>query len=118
MSTTAYPEHEKQHAIVAESQAQGEFLDWLTNERGVHLMIRFEGTEPVECGCQDVNDGKPLPWCRKCEGSGRREEQLKRWVPLGTSILSLLAEYHKIDLDKLEAEQRDMLDVLRKVAAR
>ena len=35
---SSYPEHEKLHKIKNESQAQGEFVEWLQS-KGVNLMI-------------------------------------------------------------------------------
>lgn len=74
-----YPEHEKLKLVQAESQCQGEFLDWLS-EQGINLAT----------------------W-------GPHEHL----YPINTSIRDLLAQYHEIDQKVLEAEKRQMLDVLR-----
>lgn len=63
-----YPEHDKLSAVKSETQAQGEFLQWVCDEEGIYL---------------------------------RR------------SINELLAEYHEIDLDKIETEKRAMLAKIR-----
>lgn len=63
-----YPEHDKLSAIKAESQAQGELLEWLA-DRG--------------------------------------------WLHLPMSIQNVLAEYHEIDLKKIETEKRAMLAMIR-----
>ncbi len=75
-----YPEHEKMQAVKAESQAQGEFLDWLANVKGLTL-------------------------CRLSDEPGYHD----RLVPAYETIERLLAEYHDIDLDAIEAEKRAML---------
>lgn len=50
-----YPEHEKLAAVKDESQAQGEFLSWLTSEKGVHLFV-FDGDSPrsLMCSAEDL----------------------------------------------------------------
>lgn len=63
-----YPEHDRLSAIKDESQAQGEFLQWLSDEGEIHLY-------------------RPLK--------------------------ELLAEYHEIDLSKIETEKRAMLAKIR-----
>lgn len=78
-----YPEHEKLKGIKVESQAQGEFLDWLM---GKGYVIARYGNHPS--GDQFLLDA-------------------------GVSIETLLAEYYGIDLIKLEAEKRQMLKRLR-----
>lgn len=74
-----YPEHEKLERIQKESQAQGEFIDWLSG-KGIYLA--------VYC------DEKHL-------------EALL--VMANVSINNLLAEYHGINQAKLEQEKRQML---------
>jgi hypothetical protein len=49
-----YPEHDKLRAIHEQSQAIGEFLDWLRSPvdeggKGVHLHTRETWTEPDLC---------------------------------------------------------------------
>jgi len=78
-----YPEHDKLAAVSEESQAQGELLDWLSDQ-GVHLML----------------------W-------DTREEAFLHW---SKPINQILAEYHGIDLGKVEAEKRAMLKTLRERA--
>lgn len=67
-----YPEHEKLRKISQISQLQGDFLDWLLNEKGYEL---------VETNELDVSK------------------------PVQASIRELLAEYHGIDLTKLDDEK-------------
>lgn len=75
-----YPEHEKMSKIKDESQAQGEFIEWLQS-KGFVLMY------------WDTDDDT--------------------WQYDHRPIRARLAEYHKIDLDKLEQEKRAMLAEIR-----
>jgi hypothetical protein len=76
------PEHQKLFCVKDESQAQGAFLDWLTNKRNpkVHLCIASSG-----------NDFVPV-------------------IGASATIQGLLAEYHGIDLARLEEEKVKMLE--------
>lgn len=80
-----YPEHAKMEAVREKSQAIGEFLEWLTNERNLSLAA-FDGF------------------------SG--ENGMLQQVYFDTN--ELLAEYFHIDLKVIETEKRAMLDALRK----
>jgi hypothetical protein len=79
-----YPEHEKLAAVKSESQAIGEFMDWLADD-GVFLYK----TNP------DVYE--PGDDC----------------YPLQRPIRDLLHEFFNIDANKIEAEKRAMLKLLR-----
>lgn len=81
-----HPEHEKLDKIRHKSQAVGEFLDWLAEEKGVRL-----------CTLQKVE-----------EFSGRQ------YWPIRVSNQEIIAEFFDIDLDKLDKEKQEMLDSLRK----
>lgn len=50
--------------------------------------------------------------CPNCEGTGRVERVEPRLVPQPGSFNQLLARYFGIDLDKVEAERRQVLDAL------
>lgn len=80
-----YPEHDKMSAVQKQSQVCGEFLDWLQDEKELHLAkyVRPEGY---------IDNYLAV-------AHARREE--------------LLAEFFEIDLDKIEAERRQMLAALR-----
>lgn len=78
-----YPEHEKMKAVKAESQAIGEFLEWLRS-RNVIL-------------CEYV-EGRNFPQHHELEN--KSEEKI-------------IAEYFGIDLKKIDAEKQAMLDSLR-----
>lgn len=78
-----YPEHTKLKAVHHQSQTISEFIDWLQGVKGMHIMER--GQYDYEWHFARTKGG----------------------------VTGLLAEYFKIDLDKLEAEKRQMLDELR-----
>ena len=80
-----YPQHNKLHAVVDQSQAIGEFIDWLSDEKGVTLAHheRWEGYDNPQ------------------------------YVPYRRSIQGLLAEFFDIDLTALDDEKRAMLDAIR-----
>ena len=82
-----YPEHEKLKAVQEESQAIGAFLDSLA-EYGYVL-------------------------CEQTHFEGFRDPS---FVPTGRPIPEILARYFKIDLTKIEAEKRQMLERLREAS--
>lgn len=75
-----YPVHEKVLAVREQSQAIGEFLEWLGAEKGLHV----------------------AQWMTEHE-----------MQPASYSAEKLLAEFFDIDLDKLEAEKRAILEAQR-----
>lgn len=85
-----YPEHEKLELISHESQAIGEFTDWLADQ-GLHLAKFSEDGED--------DWGNPL------------------LVSENWNIVDRLTEYFEIDQDALEAEKRQMLDAQRELNA-
>jgi len=125
-----YPEHDKLRQVSGASQGQGELLEWLRSQ-GVCLMRWKTWTEQVQddcprCGHWDEQDqtwrtpcGSPeiLPRRVNCaDGSGKmppRDVEREGWVSDDRSIQVILAEYHGIDLGKLEDEKRAMLRDLR-----
>src|SRR5512135_3462017 len=88
-----YPEHEKLHMVKDRSQSIGEFLEWLRSEKGYVICERL----------------------RTSAGDEEEEEDDADYelVPANLGITKLLAEFFKIDLEKIEAEKRQMLDQLR-----
>lgn len=80
-----YPEHEKLKAIAHLSQAQGEFMEWLREEKGI-IMARRQN-------CEEGRD--------------------TQFYPDTTPIEQLLSEYHGINLQNLEDEKQAMLWLLR-----
>lgn len=80
-----YPEHEKLRAVSEQSQAIGEFLEWL-ERKGIWLCMREPDNPPFE--------GRFYPHTL---GSNDR----------------ILAEYFDIDLTEIEREKRAMLEGVR-----
>lgn len=68
-----FPEHDKLHAVADETQAIGEFLDWLANQ-GVHLMVWREDltdTRPTDDECRerlDSDHSRPCDQTRHRDG--------------------------------------------------
>lgn len=89
------PETDKMIAVKDQSQAIGEFLEWL-DEKG--WWICRSATQ------EDTRDDEG-------ERTGIREGDL---LPIYKSIEILLAEYFNIDLKKAEQEKRALLESLRK----
>lgn len=88
-----YPEHEKLSGVQVESQAIGQFIDWLQDEKGVFLAV--EATHKEE----------------NISGIGNHE--VTETVPYRFRIDEVLAEYFGIDLRVLESERRAMLVEIR-----
>jgi len=84
-----YPEHEKVKAIRAESQCQGEFLEWL-GEQGI-LLCRLDTGD---------DSGEHYPY-----------------IPIYATKEELLARYHGVDLDKLEEEKQAIIEECRSARA-
>ncbi len=82
----AAPECEKMVAVTEKSHAIGEFVDWLNDEKGIHLRIYVE-----------LDD----------DGTTR-----SRWVAQPQPMENLLAEYFGIDLKKVESERRAILEAI------
>ena len=76
------PELDKMSEFTDSSQIIGEFVDWMTGERGIVLAEYRE----------DVEQDWPIPIC--------------------ININELLAEYYGVDLKKVEEERRDILGYL------
>lgn len=101
-----YPEHEKLRAIADKSQAIGEFLDWLS-------LPAAEGGKGVVLTERACPHGYwPMEECKESRYCRRGEESVQFW-PFRSSTTKLLAEFFKIDLDKIEEEKRAMLDAIR-----
>jgi len=90
-----YPEHDKLSAVKDASQAIGEFIE----TAGYTLCELRTFIEPL--------DDEP---------NGKTYETRPRLAPVNKSIQVILADYYGIDLDKIEAEKRAMLDTLQQQA--
>lgn len=126
-----YPEHEKMSKIVDKSQAIGEFLDWLQQEKGavVHHWVSndYEEKCPGSSIFHFCVDGKRAHGvggeliatavsCTRCKGTGKVTEHFEGWMDVGNTS-DLLAEFFGIDLKKIEQEKRAMLDSIREANA-
>lgn len=117
-----YPESEKMHAVHEQSQQIGEFLDWL-GQQGMRVCelqteVACEWRSLVhELHCEQGQvmdpDGPLDEDCKQCHGTGMVELVTPQYHPTRLSIEKLLAQFYEIDLDKIEAERRAMLDSLR-----
>lgn len=83
--TEKYPEHEKLSKVSDKSRVIGEFVDWLSDEKGIQLGHNQWFDDCVE----------------------------RQFVPVGGRIQALLAEFFEIDEDRLEQEKRAMLEHMR-----
>lgn len=112
---SAYPEHDKMTEVAVQSQAIGEFLEWLAEKHIVLARYRDDITDSRVCSCRgSLGDRDPKPNCQWCSGSGWHTITLDtRLEPESYSITKLLAEHFDIDLVKIEQEKRAMLDDLR-----
>lgn len=126
-------ECERMVAVSDESQRIGHFLDWL-NDQGIHLAV-WERKKNCDYESGPLMDGGGLKWrceggtvtghpssnkpgevsgpCQKCDGTGLIDRVEPRLSPIGERYESLLARFYGIDLDKVEAERRAMLQALR-----
>ena len=102
-----YPEHEKVLKIKDQSQAIGEFLEYLNGE-GRRICKWQDGITDADriVDAFAILQGK---------GDPDIDEQLdKGWFPIPEPIEKILAEYFNVDLNKLEQEKRQMLEEMRK----
>jgi hypothetical protein len=102
MSTDPYPEHTKMQAVADHSQAIGEFLE-------------NSGWALAEWAC--IHCGAALSGPRRDPDLPRDGDccnnPVLRLLEVGWPLQRVLAQYFKIDLDRLEQEKRAMLDALR-----
>jgi hypothetical protein len=95
------PECDKVAAAHEKSQLIGEFIDEFLPSKGIVLAKRHEHSD----GCYADDDPD-----HEEEICGLESGDL---LPSHCSVTSLLAEFFKIDLDKVEAEKRKILEDLR-----
>jgi hypothetical protein len=91
------PETDKMLAVKDNSQAVGEFIEWLGRNKMVIARYASKEDEWADEGEERV-------------ATGVKEGDL---LPVYTSIEKMLAKYFKIDLDKVEKEKRQILEDLR-----
>lgn len=92
------PELDKASKIVGESQRIGEFIDWVKDTKHIWLCQYITCTEVRE------HIFKPGTYY---------EVEVTELVPIKISTESLLAEFFDINLDKIEAEKRALLEQVR-----
>jgi hypothetical protein len=95
MDNPKYPECERMAAVQSEADLLSGFLDWLHYEQNIRLCIphKHQGCKKIECGFYQ-DELQPDP---------RSNEQL-------------LADYFKIDLQKVAVERTAMLEAARSQA--
>lgn len=111
-----YPEHDKLAKVSEQTQAIGDFLDWIGAERGARLMAWREWDEQTVDECPNCHySARSIAACSRCDDKGMAEvpRHYECWVPLDGSAQSWLADWAGVDLHKLECEKRAMLDALR-----
>jgi len=96
------PEHDKLEKVKDKSQAIGEFLEWLRGAKKIRLCRWNTYEEP--------NYDKNEPDFN----SKTKTHTVESLDYVTTSIEQLLAEFFEIDLNKIEEENRVILDDLRK----
>lgn len=99
MPESKYPEHEKLTKIKDESQTIGEFLEWFQHEKKVTACVKHKHDDS----------------CYSKSGYSCCSFRVDEYAPFPFLTEVLLAEYFKIDLNKIEKEKRQMLDKIKKV---
>jgi hypothetical protein len=95
-----YPECDKMHKVHEKSQAIGEFIEWLHDEKHIVFAKYHKHTE----NCYS-EDGRRMA-CGMWEGT---------LYPEFVLINSALAEFFGIDLNKVEEEKRQILEEQRRL---
>jgi hypothetical protein len=116
------PECEKMVKVRAQSQAQGEFLDWLQAEKEWTLCVPHRHTD--ECFTLGLAPkqlvkqyGQYLSVGEKADGRFHTPQcglQDRQFLPVSFTMEQLLADFHGINLKKVEKERRALLDFVRK----
>lgn len=93
MKVLKLPEHDKLTKVSGDSQAIGQFIEWLRGSKKI-----------IFCKLQD----------ERIYRESIEEYQDEYYAPTTLNIQDILAEYFEIDLEKLEKEKRKILDNIRK----
>jgi hypothetical protein len=97
MTEKDYPEHQKLQAVKDKSQAIYDFVEWL-NQKGYAICEKVEyEKEEFRLTDKEAKQWK-IGW---------------DWMRANLNFEKTLAEFFDIDLNKLEAEKRALLDYLR-----
>jgi len=114
-----YPECDRMVEAAKETQPAGDFIEWLREEKHVSLMVwgSWQDLDPcTNMACEKGyihfghDNNRPCP---RCEGTGLITVDREGYVHLGVPLDQLLAQWKAIDLVKVEAERRTMLEALR-----
>lgn len=108
-----YPEHDKLHKIVEDSQTIGAFLD--TGLPALDLVLYQRIERDCECHACRICQGELSAWHTEDEKAtiyGGRV-QITEYVPMRKTIQAILAEHFGIDQEKIDAEKEQMLTKLR-----
>ena len=95
-----YTECDKLEKVSKDSQKIEKFLNWLRNEKEFVISEYTDNENNCDCSCD-------------CDGDCDCGES-EILVPANRSIDALLADYFKIDMDKVEEERRAILSSLNK----
>lgn len=111
-----YPECEKMKAASEDSQVIGEFLEWL-GQQGIQLckyqkedVYHFE-SEEAESQYNELSRIEQSAWRYNNPSKFGTTYQGYNLVNINTE--KLLAQYFKIDLNKVEQEKRQIINSLR-----
>lgn len=116
-----YPEHAKLLAVQEASQTIGEFLDIGLSRLGMTLckqIPRGDNGEPEYVWRRPTAQRRNVPptFADYLDGRADLNHGHDAWsahfAPNGEPITSILARYFDIDLDRIEAEKREMLNNL------
>lgn len=115
-----FPEHEKLSAVREQSQAIGEFLD-----TGGYVLCRHQlagnNGEPEFVWKRGHHPARQPDMQDHVDGYASFNPEYEEWddalVPAGGQIEQVLADYFGIDLAKIDAEKRAMLDSLREASS-
>ena len=115
---TLTPELDKMIANRDNSQAIGEFMDWMMNKKQV--LFRIQQPEKIEYldkdfekECKKLGFGTPQERAHRYNNS-TKWEHVGGLVPFNVNIENILAEYFGVDLKKAEKEKLALLDNIRK----
>ena len=92
------PELDKLHKVAPQSQKIGEFLDWLSDTKGLRVCKLHEHDDTC------YGDNSRYPECQM---------ENDTYYPAHHSTEKLLAEFFNIDMNKVEDERRKILEQLR-----
>ena len=108
-----YPEHARLHAVKDDSQAVGGLIDWL-NEHGYYICERREAGASAAALDDMAHSRCAKHWVDSfVEVLAQVAAASCLYWPAAKYRDQLLAEHFGINLDKLEAEKRAMLERLR-----